>query len=71
MTINSKIPITNTVEYEAKFYYLNTFIFDYRSLMSLIFDTIITDDFGDCKGTRRCGTCLVEILNNPEIAQQR
>lgn len=71
MTNNNRIPIMITVECEAKLYHLKTFIFEYRSLMALIFDNIITDDFGDCKGTGRCGTCLVEILNNPEIALQR
>jgi len=39
--------------------------------MQLICDQIITDDFGDCKGTGRCGTCLIEILNNSKMASQR
>ncbi len=33
----------------------------YRSLMQLLNDTIFLDDFGQCGGTGRCGTCLVEV----------
>jgi 2Fe-2S ferredoxin len=37
--------------------------------MALIYDKIyIDEDFGECKGMGRCGTCIIEILNpNIEI----
>lgn len=33
----------------------------YRNLMVLINEQIFVEDFGECKGIGRCGTCLVEI----------
>ena len=45
-------------------YELNTFRGEYRNLMMLIFDKLYTDDFGECKGIGRCGTCLIEILES-------
>ncbi len=30
--------------------------------MMLIFDRLYPDDFGDCLGMGKCGTCLIEIL---------
>ena len=63
--------ITIYVQYENTIYILKTYPYEYRNLMQVIYDQIIIDDFGDCKGTGRCGTCLIEILNNQEIASQR
>jgi 2Fe-2S ferredoxin len=63
--------ITIYVQYDNDIHTLKTHKNEYRSLMQLIYDQIITDDFGDCKGTGRCGTCLIEILNNPKIANQQ
>lgn len=31
--------------------------------MHFIFDRIYIEDFGDCGGMGRCGTCLVQIVN--------
>ncbi|HYF67466.1 MAG TPA: 2Fe-2S iron-sulfur cluster-binding protein [Ohtaekwangia sp.] len=45
---------------------LVTYPYAYRSLMALIYDTIYIDDFGDCKGIGRCGTCHVHILEGDE-----
>jgi 2Fe-2S ferredoxin len=55
--------ITITVEYNSELQMLETYPHEYRSLMHLIFDRIYIDDFGDCGGMGRCGTCLVEIVN--------
>lgn len=30
--------------------------------MMLIYDNLYPDDFGDCLGMGKCGTCLIEIL---------
>jgi len=34
---------------------------EYRNLMVLINEKIYLEDFGECKGIGRCGTCLVEV----------
>ena len=31
--------------------------------MMLIYDKLYPDDFGDCRGMGKCGTCLIEILD--------
>lgn len=52
------------VFYEGQEYKLNTYPNEYRSLMMLIYDRIYTEDFGDCLGMGKCGTCLVEIISS-------
>jgi 2Fe-2S ferredoxin len=34
---------------------------EFRNLMVLINEKIFVEDFGECKGIGRCGTCLVEV----------
>lgn len=34
---------------------------EYRNLMTLINEMVFVEDFGECRGIGRCGTCLVEI----------
>ena len=36
---------------------------EYRNLMMLLYDKFYVEDFGECKGTGRCGTCHIHILN--------
>jgi 2Fe-2S ferredoxin len=37
--------------------------------MMLIYDQFADEEFGDCRGMGKCGTCMVEILNaNQELA---
>src|SRR5690606_16031965 len=50
---------------------LVTYPYAYRRLMALIYDTIFIDDFGDCKGIGRCGTCHVHILEGDETLLHR
>jgi len=50
------------VIYDDEEHELCTFPGEYRNLMVLIYDKIYTEDFGDCRGMGRCGTCLVEVL---------
>ena len=52
-----------TVEYNNDLHILETYPHGYRSLMHFIFDKIYIEDFGDCRGMGRCGTCLLEIVN--------
>jgi len=54
-------PIRVTVIYEEDVYELETYEGEYRNLMMLIFDKIFTEEFGECRGMGRCGTCMVEI----------
>ena len=41
---------------------VETYTSEYRNLMALITDKIYVEDFGDCKGMGRCGTCVIEII---------
>jgi ferredoxin, 2Fe-2S len=46
-----------------KDYFLETYPREYPNLMTLISNTILVDDFGDCKGMGRCGTCHIEVID--------
>lgn len=50
------------VIYGEEEYYLETYTNEYRNLMMLLYDTIYLEDFGECKGIGRCGTCMIEIV---------
>lgn len=39
---------------------------EYRNLMALLYDKFYIEDFGECKGIGRCGTCHIHILNHSE-----
>ncbi|MBS1659993.1 MAG: 2Fe-2S iron-sulfur cluster binding domain-containing protein [Bacteroidetes bacterium] len=43
---------------------IRTYHGEYRNLMLLLFDQIYYDDFGECKGMGRCGTCIVQITSS-------
>lgn len=45
---------------------LETYAGEYRNLMMLIYDKLYVDEFGECKGVGRCGTCHVYVLKAPE-----
>ena len=49
---------------EGKEHILDTYPNEYANLMVLIFDKIYPENFGDCKGIGRCGTCHIKILNS-------
>ena len=40
---------------------VSTYEGEFRNLMILINEKIYVEDFGECKGIGRCGTCLVEV----------
>ncbi|MEO8822656.1 MAG: ferredoxin [Ginsengibacter sp.] len=46
---------------------------EFRNLMVLINEKIYVEDFGECKGIGRCGTCLIiaEGLDNSESVMER
>ena len=54
-----------SVVFEGETHYLETKRHTYANLMMWLFDELMDDDFGECRGTGRCGTCLIEILEEP------
>lgn len=55
----------------GKRYELRTYAHEYRSLMALIYDKVYLEDFGDCKGIGRCGTCHILLLEYNEELLKR
>ena len=47
---------------------IETYEGEFRNLMTLINEKIYVEDFGECKGIGRCGTCLVEVEGLDAIA---
>lgn len=47
---------------------VETYEGEFRNLMTLINEKIYVNDFGECKGIGRCGTCLVEVEGLGEVA---
>ena len=47
---------------EGRVRLVETYTGEYRNLMALITDKIYVEDFGECKGMGRCGTCVIEII---------
>lgn len=56
--------------YQGQEYYLRSYENEYRNLMVLLKDKICPDDFGQCGGMGRCGTCLVNISGMPDITEE-
>lgn len=54
--------ISIDIVYDGDSYNIKTYYNEYRNLMMLIYDNLYPDDFGDCMGMGKCGTCLIEIL---------
>lgn len=52
---------------------IETYEGEFRNLMTLINEKIYVEDFGECKGIGRCGTCLVEVegLNGVPLEMDR
>lgn len=62
MNILSKAyTIEFTGVYGGQEYYLQSYENEYRNLMALLKDKICPEDFGQCGGMGRYGTCLVNI----------
>jgi ferredoxin, 2Fe-2S len=61
---------THTIEfiafYEGDEYCVITYEREYRSLMTLLKDKICIEDFGQCGGMGRCGTCSVTLSGLPD-----
>ena len=61
-----KLDIALTVLISGETYSIMTRRGEYRNLMTLLYDKFYVEDFGECKGTGRCGTCHIHILNPKE-----
>jgi ferredoxin, 2Fe-2S len=55
--------IVFTVLFGDEKYVIQTYEGEYRNLMALIADKIVAENFGECKGMGRCGTCMATIAN--------
>ena len=44
---------------------------EYRNLMMLLYDKFYLENFGECKGMGRCGTCHIEVSGNFEACLVR
>lgn len=64
---NSKIRISLEISFEIIYngesHKVTTRPNEYVNLMMLIYDQFADEEFGDCRGMGKCGTCIVEILN--------
>lgn len=60
--------ITFTLEYFDEKTTVNCYEGEFRNLMVLINEKIYVEDFGECKGIGRCGTCLIEIKTENELS---
>ena len=49
---------------------LKTYESEYRNLMALLYDRIYKENFGECKGMGRCGTCVVTVKGLPQFADE-
>lgn len=63
--VKDRLPIHFTAVYEGKKYELQTYHGEYRNLMVLLYEKIYIEDFGECKGMGRCGTCVVKVDGLP------
>lgn len=59
------------IEYQGKEHTIVTYQHEYRSLMALLYDKLYVENFGDCKGIGRCGTCHVKVDNSEVSLLQR
>jgi ferredoxin, 2Fe-2S len=65
-----KTAIHFTVYYEDQQYEMLTHPYEYRNLMVLLYDKIYIEDFGECKGMGRCGSCAVKVKGLPPAVNQ-
>lgn len=56
-----KPDISFTLIYFNEVIAIETYEGEFRNLMALINEKVYVEDFGECKGIGRCGTCLVEV----------
>ena len=70
MTLH-KCDIRFTLIYFDEEIIVETYEGEFRNLMVLINEKIYVEDFGECKGIGRCGTCLIETQGLGEAASAK
>lgn len=60
-----------TIFYGGEKHVIITHRSEYRNLMALLYDKLYIENFGECKGTGRCGTCHIHIINPTNSLLQR
>jgi ferredoxin, 2Fe-2S len=68
--MHSRTTFTFRGIYDQLEYSLITYEHEYRNLMMLLKDKVCPDNFGQCGGMGRCGTCMVEITGIKEGASE-
>jgi 2Fe-2S ferredoxin len=61
MRVSRQSDISITVFIRGEKHSIATYPGEYRNLMMLLYDKFSLDDFGECKGTGRCGTCHIQV----------
>ncbi|MBL7840166.1 MAG: 2Fe-2S iron-sulfur cluster-binding protein [Cyclobacteriaceae bacterium] len=67
MKIRREFDISFTVFLQTEKHTIVTYQGEYRNLMALLYDKFYIEDFGECKGIGRCGTCHIHILNSVDL----
>ena len=69
--ITDRPHIQFTVSLRGQTKEITTYKHEYRNLMSLLYDKFYIENFGDCRGIGRCGTCHVKIdADNPKLMKR-
>ena len=66
--MDRKSDIIITVLVNGEIHRVTTYRGEYRNLMILLYDKFYLEDFGECKGVGRCGTCHINVLNPASAA---
>ena len=71
--IDRERSIKFTILYNDEEIKVATYEGEFRNLMVLINEKVYVEDFGECKGIGRCGTCLIiaEGLDNSASVMER
>ena len=67
MKIRREFDISFTVFLQTEKHTIVTYQGEYRNLMALLYDKFYIEDFGECKGIGRYGTCHIHILNSVDL----
>ena len=62
--MSRQFDISITVFIRGEKHSIATYVGEYRNLMVLLYDKFYIDDFGECKGMGRCGTCHIQVSGN-------
>ena len=60
--IEKRMEITITIINAGEKYVVKTYLHEYRNLMTLLNNNIYLENFGECGGQGRCGTCMVKAV---------